>query len=99
MERDAWRELAKETPDGVLMISDRVMVEMYCQLVARLRGEPDGEGHSRPLKAAEFTQLLNILGRMGKTPSDRARLNVEKPPKKSSNRFAVMAAEAEHDIQ
>jgi phage terminase small subunit len=98
LQRDAWYELELLAPEGVLTGSDRVMVEMYCQLVARMRGEPDAEGYPRPLKAAEFTQLLNILGRLGMTPSDRARLKVPEKSKKPANRFAAMAADS-NDVQ
>jgi hypothetical protein len=98
MQSEAWLELQLQAPDGVLMISDRVMVEMYCQLVARMRGELDIQNNPRPLKSGEWTQLLNILGRMGMTPSDRARLKVARPPKKKTNRFAAMAAEST-DVQ
>ena len=106
MQKSAWRELELLAPEGVLTGSDRVAVEMYSQLVARLRGEryddhgnaDDGNGYPRPLKAAEVTQLLNLLGRFGMTPSDRVRLKVPDKPKKPANRFAAMASEAT-DVQ
>jgi hypothetical protein len=95
-QRAAWIELEEIALPGVLANSDRVIVEMYCQLVARLRGERDDEGYARPLKAAEFTLLLTILGRFGMTPSDRARLKgiPAANPKKARNRYEAMAADS-----
>lgn len=96
LEREAWTELDLLAPEGVLTGSDRVVVEMYCHLVARMRGDHDPEhAQPRPLKAAEVTQLLNILGRFGMTPSDRARLKVPERAKKPANRYAAMASDVQ----
>jgi hypothetical protein len=80
-QREAWFELMLQAPENVLTISDRVMVELYCNLVARMRGgdpDPEREGATKPpenLKAAEANLLLNLLGRMGLTPADRSRIH------------------------
>jgi phage terminase small subunit len=93
LQREAWHELARLAAPGVLTICDRVLVEMYCELVARMRGERDEEGALRPLKAAERTQLLTILGRMGMTPSDRSRIKAPTPEKQTSDdTFARLAS-------
>lgn len=95
LEKEAWSELQLIAPEGVLMISDRIMVEAYCTLVARLRGQKDQFGAPQPLKAAEFTLLMNILGKLGMTPSDRARIKISEKPAAKENRFKRMASDVQ----
>jgi phage terminase small subunit len=98
-QRKAWLELILQAPENVLTISDRVMVELYCTLVARMRGgdpDPEREGKIKPpenLKAAEANLLLNLLGRMGLTPADRSRVHAPSTKKEAADdTFGRLAA-------
>ena len=77
LQTEAWHELELNVAKNVLTISDRVLVEVYCSLVARHRA-------GQILKAAEYNLLLSCLARMGMTPSDRSRLNVPTDEKEAA---------------
>lgn len=82
---EAWHELELQVAKNVLTISDRVLVEVYCSLVARHRA-------GQVLKAAEYNLILSCLARMGMTPSDRSRLNVPTDEKtKAVDTFSRLA--------
>lgn len=94
LQREAWHEIAREAAPGVLKNADRILLEMACRLIARMRGELGEFDQPQPLKAAEYALLLTILGRMGMTPSDRARLKVPEKPTPKRDRFAEMASQS-----
>jgi hypothetical protein len=71
-QRDVWHELVALVPSGVLFNADRILVEIVCRLIARMRA---GEY----LKAAETNQIISCLARMGMTPSDRSKLSSPRP--------------------
>lgn len=97
LQREAWQEIAGNAAPGVLTNADRVLVEMYCRLAARMRGELTPDGYPNPLKAAEYSLLVTILGRMGMTPSDRARMKVPPAPgkRKAANTFDDLAGNSQ----
>ena len=71
-ERKIWAEIALLAPPNLLQRSDRPIVEVACIMLARLRGS-----HA---KTSEISLLMSLLGRLGMTPSDRVRLNLEPVP-------------------
>lgn len=97
VQRAIWHELVLQVPEGVLTIADRMLVEIYCTLVARHRGgAKDGEDRPAPpetLKAAEYNLIISILSRMGLTPADRSRINAPTTKKQAvEDTFAELAA-------
>lgn len=73
-QRRAWRDIVQGAPAGVLTGSDRVTVELAARTLALVRtGDPS------TVKAAMVAQLVSLLGRLGMTPCDRARLNLPAP--------------------
>jgi phage terminase small subunit len=92
-----WRELAAQVPAGVLTIADRMLVEIYCSLVARHRGgDPGPDEEPNPpevLKSGEYNLIISILSRMGLTPSDRSRVDAPTDPKRrAKDTFAQLAS-------
>jgi hypothetical protein len=81
-----WDELAGQAPDGVLTSADRILVEIACRLIARLRA-------NEPLKAAETNQIISCLARMGLTPADRSRISAKgQRDKEADDTFSRLAA-------
>jgi hypothetical protein len=74
-EKKIWKEISANAPAGTLGCSDRLILEIVCKLTVSFR-----EGKLN--RASEISQLINGLGRLGLTPADRAKLNVEPPPTK-----------------
>jgi hypothetical protein len=66
-----WRELNAMIPPGVLAVSDRWAVELAARAMANAR---DGS-----ITNAERAVLSSLLGRMGLTPVDRARIAAPPP--------------------
>jgi phage terminase small subunit len=79
-EKSFWRELARITVAGVLTQQDRVCVEVLCQIMAKLR-------RRETLSNAERAQLTTLLGKLGLTPSDRAKVSVA-PPSDQADDFS-----------
>lgn len=73
-----WREIVQTVPAGVLALSDRILVEVAVRAVERLRS---GQIH----RAAEITTLLRVLGKLGMSPIDRARLSIQPEPEAPVN--------------
>jgi phage terminase small subunit len=96
VQRAVWIEVSEQAAEGVLTVCDRMLVEIYCTLVARHRGGVvDAEGETQPpeiLKASEYNLIISILSRMGFTPADRSKLNVpSKEKEKAANTFEELA--------
>lgn len=68
-----WEELVSIAPKGSLGCSDRLILEIVCVLTVAFRA-------GLLTRASEVSQLINALGRLGLTPADRAKLNVEPQP-------------------
>ena len=66
-----WRELDSMIPPGVLANSDRWAVELAARAMANAR---DGS-----ITNAERAVLSSLLGRLGCTPVDRARITAPPP--------------------
>src|ERR1700733_5090681 len=60
-----WEELKAQLPVGLAKSADRCIFEIAVRLMDRFRRER--------LKPTEFAQLINALGRLGMSPSDRSK--------------------------
>lgn len=72
-EQDLWREIVSIVAPGVLANSDRLALEIASVLMAEFRllgtkGMTDGR----------LSRLSALLGQLGMTPADRARVNAPK---------------------
>lgn len=65
-----WRRIVKSAPAGVLMNSDKILLDMAACLLAEYQRDPDGMVTSR------IARLETQLGKFGLSPSDRARIGV-----------------------
>jgi phage terminase small subunit len=74
-ERAVWAELVRAAPPGLLQRSDRLILEVLSRLVVRMRAADP--------KTSELNALVNVLTKMGLTPVDRTKLNLESPPEPS----------------
>jgi hypothetical protein len=82
---EVWNEVAGQVPEGVLTVADRVLMEILCRLIARMRA-------GDLLKAAETNQIISCLARMGLTPADRSRINAKsKKESEADDTFARLA--------
>lgn len=76
-EKKAWRIIVKESIDGVLGETDRMLVAMASKLSAKMIADK--------ITQQEYAMLNRCLGQMGFTPTDRAKLSV--PKTKPKNKF------------
>lgn len=81
-EKEIWDEVVGISYAGVLGEADRIALEMMCRLIAEMRLD------FVEMTAAKITQLSQLLGRFGMTPSDRTKIVV--PKQKESNPFEGM---------
>lgn len=77
-EQAIWDEIVSISYAGVLGEADRIALEMMCRLVHEMRTD------FSEMTAAKITQLSQLLGRFGMTPSDRTKITVPKAEKKNS---------------
>lgn len=71
-------------PEGVFTALDRALLSLFCATYAEIV-EKARTGEQVP--AATLRVLTSLAGRLGLTPTDRARLNVA-PRKPDENPFA-----------
>lgn len=76
-----WEELKAQLPVGLAKSADRCIFEIAVRLMDRFRREG--------LKSTELAQLINALGRLGMSPSDRSKCAVPPTPDKEGNEFAA----------
>ena len=76
-EQAIWDEIVSISYTGVLGEADRIALEMMCRLVHEMRTD------FTEMTAAKITQLSQLLGRFGMTPSDRTKIVVPKGEKKN----------------
>ena len=72
-----WDEVVGISYPGVLGEADRIGLEMMARLIYTMRFN-DNE-----MTAAMFTQLSQLIGRFGMTPSDRTKIVVKKAKPKN----------------
>lgn len=77
-----WDEVVGISYAGVLGEADRIALEMMCRLIAEMRL------NFEEMTAAKITQLSQLLGRFGMTPSDRTKIVI--PKKENDNPFGDM---------
>jgi hypothetical protein len=77
-----WDEVVGISYSGVLGEADRIALEMMCRLIAEMRL------NFEEMTAAKITQLSQLLGRFGMTPSDRTKISI--PKEKNKNAFEGM---------
>jgi phage terminase small subunit len=80
-EQKIWREIKRMIVPGVLTVQDRFVVELLCQLMARLRQRDP------PMTGAERSNLTYCLSQLGLTPCSRSKISVE-PQSEKSDPFA-----------
>jgi hypothetical protein len=78
----AWKDLVDGCPAGVLTKADRLAVEIAAGLLHRHR--------VMPLSGSDLSQLTNLLGRFGMTPSDRSKVRVSVPTPSPENPFGKL---------
>ena len=76
-----WRELVKLAPAGLLTVADAFSVELCVRLIEHSR-------KATTMKASEAAALMTLLGRLGLTPADRAKLDLPRQPTPEENEFA-----------
>lgn len=76
-EKEIWDEIVGISYKGVLGEADRIALEMMCRLVAEMRLD------FVEMTAAKITQLSQLIGRFGMTPSDRTKIVVPKEQNKN----------------
>jgi len=81
-EAEVWDEVVGISYAGVLGEADRIALEMMCRLIAEMRL------NFKDMTAAKITQLSQLLGRFGMTPSDRTKIVI--PKKENANPFGDM---------
>jgi hypothetical protein len=76
---EAWKDIVDTAPPGVLTKADRLAVEIAAGLLARHR--------IMPITGTDLSQLSAFLGKFGMTPSDRSKVSVAVPTKRTGNPF------------
>ena len=71
-EFEIWDEVVGISYAGVLGEADRIALEMMCRLIAEMRLD------FTEMTAAKITQLSQLIGRFGMTPSDRTKIVIPK---------------------
>lgn len=77
-EREAWDEIVRMVPAGVLGNTDRIAVERAAKLLVRSR-VADGTW-----TASDERSLITYLSKFGLTPADRSRVSTPKKGKKDA---------------
>lgn len=81
-EKLIWDEVVGISYAGVLGEADRIALEMMCRLIGEMRL------NFEEMTAAKITQLSQLIGRFGMTPSDRAKIVIQGGEKK--NKFGAL---------
>jgi hypothetical protein len=82
--RIIWRELKLQSPPGVLTNSERLILEVMCGLVLRLR--------LGTISTGEMSQLIGCIAKLGLTPTDRVRVHPIPSFAKPTEQESVFAA-------
>lgn len=73
LQKDAWRELVKAVPAGVLTGADHLVMEIIAVLLAEFWTNP------ADMDTTRITRLHAMMARFGLDASGRASLTIEKP--------------------
>ena len=80
--KDVWFEVEAVVVPGILTATDRIMMEVLCNLIAEYRCSPD------EFAVGKYPHMISCLARFGMSPSDRGKLAIEKP--KDRDEFEVL---------
>ena len=75
----SWHWLVKQVPDGVLTGADQATLHLAACLWAEFQARPD------EMPTARIAQMRGVMGTLGLSPSDRAKLAVK--PEKDNDGF------------
>jgi hypothetical protein len=81
-ESQAWMDVSRMAPIGVLKNADRLLVEVLARLIARNRRKDETGRLVDPLTASEQSLIISGLSQMGLTPVGRAKLASKTAPEK-----------------
>jgi hypothetical protein len=84
VEKRFFKEIVKNSIDGVLGEADRIAVECAAQLLFKVRGLNIQDGEVVPASAGEQQLLIKYLGQFGMLPADRAKISIDPGKKKSA---------------
>lgn len=73
-QKQIWRRIVEIAPEGVLTAADEFALELAVKMIERSRVVV--------LKSSELSVLTGLLGKLGLTPGDRAKLTVQPGPPK-----------------
>jgi hypothetical protein len=71
----AWHEIAATAPPGVLSEAERIIVEVLAKQPTDIRENPEAEAAT----PAKYSCIESLIGKLGMTPADRARVGVAPP--------------------
>jgi hypothetical protein len=80
-QKKIWREIANQCAPGVLLASDRIVLEVICALIEKMR--------AGRITGIEQQLLLSGLGQLGMTPVTRSRISVA-PKEKGKAEWAKL---------
>jgi phage terminase small subunit len=89
IEKQAWLEIARTAPSGLLQRADRVLLEITSKLVVRMR--------SADVKPAELNALISVLNKLGMTPHSRSKMDLPLTEIPAGSSAAQCADEAAWD--
>ena len=81
-QKKAWTDIQSRCPAGVMTKSDEIALEIAAGLLARHR--------LMPLTGTDLSQLNQLIGKFGMTPSERSKVTVSVPSQKAGNRFGTL---------
>ena len=82
-EKKTWLEIVDHAPPGVLTWADPQIVEMGARLLVAER--------ARTITSPERGHLIKILGLLGMTPADRARVHISVPVEEPTSKYAKIS--------
>ena len=77
-----WVEIVGQTTPGVLLSTDRLILEMACRLQDKFQRDC--------IRAGELAILQSCLSKMGFSPVDRVRVSVQAPPDPNESRLGKL---------
>lgn len=95
-QRKIWREFSRTMPDGVFAITDRYLAEQACRLIVKMRNDT--------ITFQQMTLLTQILSKLGMSPTDRTRIQVDpavakKPKAIADSPFATFAQPTKPELR
>jgi len=81
LEKKHWHEIVEKIPAGILKDADVFSVEIMVKLFTEFRLDFEG------MSVGRLTRLSAELGKFGLSPSDRAKLSIDKPKENDFDDF------------